>query len=391
MKAEEHASATGPIGWRVWALSGVVAIAVFSPGISIAIAPLIATLVFLTAQPLSLRLDAPNILATAFAVFAAVSIIWSVNTGVSLRGAITFASLGIAFIGTRHTLRTLEEKRVVAAGYLAGCGILAGRLIVLYATRPIEHEIYNYRLNLPDVNVNYAAYAFVLAFVPLSYFWTRAIGNRVVVVAFSVILLGSISLTETRAALISVTMFGLWAGFSRFLKSPPLRTVAVTAIVGAIVVATGVADRMAPLIESLLGRSAGDWSGRLEIWPMARAWWLEHFFAGSGVSTFTNSNPLGIGAHNVILEVGAGLGLIGVALYLAFLWTTLRLADRYIAGSYIVTTIGAYLSGHWEAAPAAWLLLAVISANGPAEPDSESPPSRSKFSLRYPSVQYPRL
>jgi len=114
-------------------------------------------------------------------------------------------------------------------------------------------------------------------------------------------------------------------------------------------------------VESLLGRPTGDWSGRLVVWPLAREWWLDHFILGSGVSTFAGANPMKIGAHDLVLEIGAGLGLVGVLLFLCFLFFSVFRQPPLLVGSLIAVTAASYITGHWELAPAAWVLLAIFA------------------------------
>lgn len=105
-----------------------------------------------------------------------------------------------------------------------------------------------------------------------------------------------------------------------------------------------------------------------EHWTL-REVFATHFLTGIGAAGFQSVDPLAVGAHNIILELGSGLGIIGVGLFVAMFIFTLRGATRgtdvklraLLIGSLLLTTAPMYLSGHWELSPAGWIALAVFS------------------------------
>jgi len=70
-------------------------------------------------------------------------------------------------------------------------------------------------------------------------------------------------------------------------------------------------------------RATGDLAGRLTIWPEARQVFGEHLLVGVGAGGFRAVGTSGIGAHDVVLELGAGLGLVGIALFLGLIVASL--------------------------------------------------------------------
>ncbi len=71
-------------------------------------------------------------------------------------------------------------------------------------------------------------------------------------------------------------------------------------------------------------RERGDFNGRLTLWPDAREEFWDHPFLGRGVDSFAATNPLRIAAHNALLDVGTGLGVLGIALFVALIWQALK-------------------------------------------------------------------
>lgn len=80
-------------------------------------------------------------------------------------------------------------------------------------------------------------------------------------------------------------------------------------------------------------------------------------------------NPLGIVAHNAILEIGVGLGIIGILLFGSILYSLLvsdtRMAEyrarALAAGGLIVVSVPIFLSGSWDQSAAAWIAIALCS------------------------------
>ncbi len=151
-------------------------------------------------------------------------------------------------------------------------------------------------------------------------------------------------------------------------------------------------DQASLAFENVFGRATGDWSGRLIIWPVARDFWAseDNFWFGAGAGAFQLSNYYQVGAHNFILELGTGMGTVGVLVYVAVLWTSLGKQatgtdprGRVLVGCFIAASALSYLTGFWDHSPAAWIGVAVFfriglldkdpSAHWSAVPGSEKP------------------
>ena len=201
---------------------------------------------------------------------------------------------------------------------------------------------------------------------------SRTFRQRAGIFTAAVILIVGIQLADTRGAFVGLALIAFWLLLSAMFKRPPMKLLVFAVLVAAWAIVTGVFDKLSLAVEGIFERATGDWSGRLIIWPMAREDWTQNIMFGTGASTFMNENSFGIGAHDLILELGTGLGLVGVVLYVILLWSSLgkRTAaagprrGKVLVGSFIAVSTFSYLTGVWDLAPAAWIGLAVFSRVG---------------------------
>lgn len=349
--------------WRALMLAIAIAASVAVPSIAIAFGPVAGAIVFFTQRPIRLRLDATNIAVIVYGVFVAASLLWSAYPMTTLRTAIDVAAFGILFIAVRIVTTRATELRLMAAAYLAGCVILVARFLVQAAFWPPKND--SHRLHLVDVNANYAAYALAAGLAVAVLLWATGDKTRREALTLGILgvtLVGGILLLETRSALISVGLLAIWLLICKVLPHPPIKSLVAVASVSAAAITLGLIDTASLAIESLLGRPTGDWSGRLLMWPVAREAWLENPLVGSGAGTFIKTAPFEAATHNLILELGTGLGIIGVALFLSVLWFALRRRDALLVGCFIAVSASSYLTGSWDTAAAAWALLAIFAS-----------------------------
>lgn len=369
------------LGPRTFMMAAVAALSVSNPEVVATYGPFIAAAVVLTGRPVRLRVDAPLMLGLLLVSLAAASSLWSKFPDASLGAARNYAIVVIMFIAVRDVIHTLQQLRTVAVGYLVGCAVLVFRVWQENATQVTTLE--GSRLDLGGLNVNYAGYAFVGGFAMIALLWAtkrQTMGGRLGLAAAAASIVLGIVLSGTRAALIGLGLMIVWLLMCWVTKTPPVRLLVAAAIVGAAAITTGAVDNASLAFESLFGRATGDWSGRLIIWPVARDSWMSgnNFWVGAGAATFRLSNPFQIGAHNFILEVGTGLGIVGVLVYGAVLWTSLRPRSaesdpraRILVGCFLAASAFSYLTGHWDYAPAAWIGVAVFSRLGLLDKDPD--------------------
>lgn len=362
------------LGPRTFMMAAVAALSVFDPGTAVTFGPLVAAVVLFSGRPERLRMDAPLMLGLALVLLSAASAWWSEYPDVSLGAAMTYAIVVALFIATRDVIQTLQQLRIVAAGYLTGCAVLVYRLWRENAVQVTTFE--GSRLDLGGLNVNYAGYAFAAGFAMIALLWAtkrRTAGGWLWLAAAAASIALGIVLSGTRGALIGLGLMIVWLLICWATKTPPIRMLVAAALVGAAAITTGAIDKASLAFESMFGRATGDWSGRLIIWPIARDTWFsaDNFWVGSGAATFRLSNVFQVGAHNFILEVGTGLGVIGVLIYGGILWTSLGARSagsdprvKILIGCFIAASAFSYLTGYWDYAPAAWVGVAVFSRLG---------------------------
>lgn len=371
--AAEATPLTKRVGPRIFLLAALACFAVFEPSRVTTLGPFIATVIFLTGRPGKLRLDLPNIMALALATWALASSLWSMDAYFSMRVGLNYLAMAVIFIAARDAVRSVAQLRTVVLGYLVGCFVLAGK-VILEARQ--GNALGDGRLNLEGLNINYAGYAFAVGFAMILLLWVTVpltLRRKAIISCTLAALILGVYLSDTRGAFIGLAFLVLWLLICAFCRTrPPLKMLVLAVLVTTWAIATGAFDRASLAVESFFGRETGDWSGRLIIWPIAREDWAEHFLFGGGASTFFLRGTVGVGAHNLILELGTGLGLVGVILYLLFLWSSLgkrptaagEKLGPVLIGSFIAVSAFSYLTGHWELSPAAWIALAVFSRIG---------------------------
>jgi O-antigen ligase len=103
--------------------------------------------------------------------------------------------------------------------------------------------------------------------------------------------------------------------------------VGAAAVIAALIVPSSAVSRSASF---LFGDASGlSSNGRTQVWGKALSLFYSHFWTGVGTGGFPNYAPPGIFyPHNIVLEAAAELGVIGMAVAVAFLWISLRTAFR---------------------------------------------------------------
>jgi len=198
------------------------------------------------------------------------------------------------------------------------------------------------------------------------------------------LLIFGIAQNGTRGALIAAALVLLWVGLRRVSSRVGLSIPVASLSLVAFATLIGLSDGTLRKLDGMTARSTGDLAGRMTIWPYARKSVSLHPFIGVGGGGFQSVNPLGIGAHNVPLEIASGLGLIGLALFIAATYCALMTETRNVepatrgllVGVVIAVTGPIMLSGHWELSPASWFALALFSRIGVLPPRLSQIPSR---------------
>lgn len=372
------------VGLRVWLLAAVTALATFDPLTTMLVGPWIAAVVFITGRPWRLRMSAPVVLAVLFVIWCTLSIAWSTDPSFTRATAILWAHLLIMFIALQDAIKTRAQLMLVVLAYLAGAVSTVVRNLLTTPDAATLAATAVHRVELGNANTNYIAYTLGAGFALVVLLWMLKQNTKirlfVLAPAIALIMVG-INLTETRAAFIGMGALAAWIMLSRMTRRPPIRFLVFTLIVLGFFAITGIADKASLMFETG-ARATGDWSGRLIVWPLAREVWAENPFIGIGAGGFITSNPLSIAAHNMVLQTGTGVGIVGVVLLVALIWTavgwkagTVQPRRAFIVGAFLAASAPAYLTGVWETAPASWVVLAIMSRVGILGLDAEATPT----------------
>jgi O-antigen ligase len=103
--------------------------------------------------------------------------------------------------------------------------------------------------------------------------------------------------------------------------------VVVSLVVAALIVPSSAVDRSASF---LFGNSSGlSSNGRTQLWDTALSLFYSHFWTGVGTGGFARyAPPPVLYPHNIVLEAAAELGVLGMAVLVAFLFLSLRTSFR---------------------------------------------------------------
>lgn len=360
---------------RPWLAAAIAAASAFSPGPTATWGVYASVALILISHPL--RTSRNELAALAFVAWAWWSTTWAVTPQLTHGIAKTMAGMVILFIGVRHAIATRRDLRIVAGGYLAGCLIA----VALARSQGAGLE----RATIVGINQNYIGYALAAGGAIALIWWessAKTLRQRSLLLAYAAVMFAGIQLTGTRGALLGIATVLVWALVHRLAPRLAFTILVVSVSVVSYVIITGHSERMLVRLEGGV-RSDGTLAGRLILWPQARQLWSEHWVSGIGAGGFRSVNGLDLVAHNVILETGVGLGVVGVALLLAMWWFALasdskpvpRRRRSLLIGGFVAAVAPAYLSGAFEYTAPSWVALAIVSriavlAQGP-RPEAE--------------------
>lgn len=350
-------------GIRTSLMAVIAGFSTFDPALTLSIAPAMAVAVLILGRPLAFKMDAPVILAVLFALWAWLSLLWSPTQEFSHATAVLWSQVLVIFIAAYDLIKSRSQLRMVAAGFITGAVFTVAKN--LYFGPDITETIAaGGRAVLGNANVNYVAYALTTALALVALLWvtrTHTKTSILILAATAAVLVAGVISSDTRAAQLGAGCLLAWIMFCLLTRRRPVKLVVFALMVSAFCIVTGVADQASLAYESGM-RVTGDWSGRLIIWPIAREMWADNPLTGVGAGAFIMISGLGVGAHNVILQTGTGLGAVGVGLFIGLIWTALaRNRQPLLAGAFLAASAPIYLSGMWETAPAAWIVIAIFS------------------------------
>lgn len=358
-------------GIRTLTMAAVAGLSTFDPSLTLAIGTWAALVVFICGRPLKLEVKAPVLLAVVFVLWAYASQTWTAFPDISKATAFLWGQLLVMFISVYDLIKTKAQLRLVAYGYLVGAIFTVAKSVFAdpYAAELAASA--GGRAELGNANVNYVAYALSTGFALVVLLWmtrSRTKSTSLVLGATLALIVVGITISDTRGALLGLFLVAAWLLVCVAFRHPPLMGAVAILMIAALSIVTGIADRASLAWESGV-RATGDWSGRLIIWPWAREVWATNPWFGVGAGGFREINAYGVAAHNIILQTGTGLGIVGVTLLLALIWAALawnptsgkQPKRALLVGAFLLASAPAYLSGVWETAPASWVVLAIFA------------------------------
>lgn len=370
-KQPHSAAAVG--NWRSWLLAAVAATTPTAPTFALRAGAVVCLLVLVT-RLLAWRVSASDVLAIMMATLATLSTTWALNEDVTALSAKNQLAVVAIFLSVRAVARTQRDLGIISAGYLLGC---VYGMYLIFKENGSTHfvpELADARYGITGLNFNYLAYSLITGLVIVVFLWQWRKARSVLLLVAAFLLLG-VQLSGSRGALIAGGALGLWLILIRLYpraRASGLRWIYTLVVLTIVAIPAGWMDFVLVTVDNRLARSTGDLAGRLTVWPIARDVFWQHPFTGVGAGGFLAVDPSGIGAHNVVLEVGTGMGILGLSLFAGILFTTLITGTRSLSpnrrplllGSLIVAWLPIYLSGHWELSPAAWVVLGIFSRVG---------------------------
>lgn len=319
-------------------------------------------------------IGAVDLLAAAFAAWVGAAALATWNVWPSYLATTNWWTCLAIFVAARCALTGRVTIVLTGIAYLCGCVWASVVIIQQTIEQGIDLKVGDQgdviRLGVDGVNANYTAYALATGVAVAALLLHLRLPKRLrIIVAATIPVMGYAVLgTGTRGAQVSIVVAGLYLLLHRLAP----RTAWVIATAGApallLSVALGVyGDSDLLWVQDYFGRATTNLSGRTDLWPVARHIWAQHLLTGVGPGMFPVLNSMYIGAHSLVLTLGAELGTVGLALFGAVTAAALQptatagTAGKRMAGLLLVAWAPIWLSGHWELSPAAWVVLAVWS------------------------------
>ena len=244
---------------------------------------------------------------------------------------------------TAAAVRGVRDVERLALAYLAAATVYAGVVISRFdlgsgADWRLGH-LYYYDAN--DLAT------FLVTAMPLGFYFIhagRGLRTRAFAAVGLIVMTVSFVRTGSRGGFIALIAVALFI-VARYSAIPLGRRVFVTAAVAAIVVGTASTqywEQMGTIVSDT-DYNRTDESGRLPIWGRGIGYMLENPLFGVGpnnfptaegtLSPYADRQQFGVGvrwnaAHNSYIQVGAELGIVGLALFVAFIASALVAAHR---------------------------------------------------------------
>ncbi len=357
-------------------VAGSAAVTAFSTALSPLISLPLAGLAALMRLP-QWRFNAADYLAALLAALTLSSIWWTRANDLTAQHSLRMGGALLLFVALRVAMVQRRDVLAGAAGYVLGCAYSILLLVRENSLTGIDWRFDSIRTyTVEGLNQNYVAYALAAGVAMLAFL----VGTRVrpwFLFPVLVTLYLGIGLTGSRGGLFAFVLAGVWWLIPKQVRARSWKPMAASACILAVALTTGwLDDVLRKLFKASQVRETGELNGRLNVWPIARDVIVQDPIIGAGAGSFPSLNPWAIYAHNAILDVGSGLGSVGITVFVTLLACILvrepkhaSTSERHLCvGVTFLVLLPPLMSGYWYASPAIWVLLAVCSKTAVAYP-----------------------
>jgi O-antigen ligase len=312
----------------------------------------------------------------AFALWHAVSVLWSADPADTLSRAITWAQLFVFVVMLWDLYTTRTALKAGLQAYVLGAYVALGSALANYLSGEAFYTNYD-RFSSGDTNPD--GFGFILALgMPAAWYLasSRDLGRaakiwRIVNFAYVPAALLGISLSGTRTALIA-TVPAMAFGLASLMRLQRGARIAIFVLLAStlLLVVREVQDlksfqRFGTTTSEL---TEGDLNNRTKNWIEGLSSFEKRPLVGVGSNMYRSVNSLGKVAHNSYISVLVEVGLIGFALFGAILTLVVVHALRQPAwersfwlSQLAVWAIGA-MTLTWEYRKSTWLFFSLLVA-----------------------------
>lgn len=335
----------------------------------------IGTAVLTTA--LAMRFKKPDkilMLAIAFAVWCAATLLWSVSFGTTYSRAFTYAQLVLSLWMIREFVRTREQLMGLLFAFCMGSFVPMIGLLRNFSS-DVEFNSGG-RFTGGSVNPNDLGLVLVLG-IPIAWHLLYHQGGvvRILSALYFVLAPLSILLTGTRGSFLAA-IFALMI-VPVTLRSTSLRTYAAAAVlllVASAAIVNFVPSSIWKRVVSIKGEiEGGRMTGRRNIWRSGMEVFPDHAVLGVGSGAYgeavmQTTNGAYVAPHSVPLSILVEEGLIGMTIFVVLLGacglTIIRMPDpqRTLWGAVMLAWLVGSATINWEYRKATWMIFGFVTA-----------------------------
>jgi O-antigen ligase len=294
-------------------------------------------------------------LAVAFGVWASASMMWALQAATAETNAERLVEGLVLVFVVYGSVRTAADLRLVLWAFMAGALLAAVYGLIHGSTNPNATT----RLSggIGDPNELAASLVPSIAFAIALYATARRRGERALVLACVAVVCPALFLTQSRGGLLAFSaMVLVTVLFERRLRA---RAIVLTGVVASVGIAYFTLFASASAAARI--QSAGDGTGRVDLWSVALRMVHNHPLAGVGMGNFPAAAPAYTPGpislprfdlilftpemtHNTYLQTLAELGGVGLAVLLGLIAGAFAVAIRAIRGAPDAPAEAAWLS-----------------------------------------------